>query len=75
MDKLSEEFLGLLNAHSDEGVMDTKVKEHFGSRYSELADVINSLMQSNRIQLFQLGGILIYKIIKEETAVKFEGLG
>ena len=76
MDKnqLSEEFINLLTL-SEEGVQESAVKSHFQDRYASLAPIINDLVESNRLQLFTQGGLLVYKILKEETAIKFEGLG
>ena len=74
MTSLAEEFMNLLKYHED-GLSDNAVKEHFGSRYPDLASIINDFMDANRLQLYTQAGVLVYKIIKEDTAAKFEGLG
>lgn len=78
---LHDEFWHLLQKYEN-GLDDIIVREHFQSGYSaELTSVINALVASNRIQLYtttsnkngEMG--LVYKLVKEETALKFEGLG
>jgi hypothetical protein len=71
---LADELLRVLLAHED-GLSDDQVKEVFGDRYEKLAGAINELLQANRVQLFKQGNALVYRAIKEETALKFEGLG
>lgn len=71
---LNEELLRLLLA-SDEGLSDEHIRAHFGSRYEQLASAINDLLRSNRLLLFHQGESLWYKAVREETALKFEGLG
>mmetsp|Transcript_914 Transcript_914/g.2036 ORF Transcript_914/g.2036 Transcript_914/m.2036 type:complete len:303 (-) Transcript_914:24-932(-) len=71
---LADELLRVLLAH-EEGLSDDQVKQSFGDRYEKLAGAINELLQANRVQLFKQGNVLVYRAIKEETALKFEGLG
>eukprot|EP01039_Chlorochromonas_danica_P002818 gene2818-3072_t len=71
---LSEELLRLLLA-SEEGISDEQIRSHFGGRYEQLVPAINDLLASNRLLLFTQAGSLVYKAVKEETAMKFEGLG
>ena len=39
-----------------------------------IAEVVNILLESKRLNLFTQAGALIYKLVAEETAAKFEGL-
>ena len=71
---LSYELSSLLQA-SERGLTDEQISTHFGARYAELVPVINEMLGSNRLQLFTMGGSLVYKVVEEETAAKFEGLG
>ena len=71
---LADEFLRVLLAHED-GLTDDILKVQYGARYEALPSAINELLAINRIQLFTQGSSLLYKAIKEETAMKFEGLG
>mmetsp|Transcript_3882 Transcript_3882/g.5337 ORF Transcript_3882/g.5337 Transcript_3882/m.5337 type:complete len:307 (+) Transcript_3882:18-938(+) len=71
---LTAELLSLVQS-SDEGLTDERVRLTFGPRYEQLAPSINELLSNNRLQLFTQGGALVYKAVKEETAIKFEGLG
>lgn len=71
---LSEELLRLLLA-SEEGLSDEQIRAHFGGRYEQLVSAINELLAANRLLLFTSAGSLVYKAVKEETALKFEGLG
>lgn len=71
---IADEFLHTLLVYED-GVSDDAVRAIFGTRYAQLAGAINELLGFNRIQLFTQGTTLVYKAIKEETALKFEGLG
>ena len=71
---IAEELLRTLLAYED-GVSDDQVRIIFGARYEQLASAINDLLGLNRVQLFTQGATLVYKAIKEETALKFEGLG
>ncbi len=72
--ELTDEFLQLLQ-YNEEGLSDDQINGHFGDRYQGLAPVLNSLLSANRLQLFQKNGTLFYKLVREETAAKFEGLG
>jgi DNA-directed RNA polymerase III subunit RPC6 len=71
---LGTELLALLQTN-DEGLSDEQISAHFGSRYPDLVPVINDLLAVNRLQLLTQGDILFYRIVQEETAAKFEGLG
>lgn len=71
---LSNELLMLLQANEN-GLSDEQISSHFGHRYPDLVPIINDLLGSNRVQLFTQGGVLVYKVVHEETAAKFEGLG
>ncbi len=71
---IADELLRFLLAH-EEGASDDQIKSSFGSRYVQVADAINELLGINRLQLFTQNNALVYKAIREETAVKFEGLG
>lgn len=62
--------------HSNEsGISDNALRSTFGSKYSDLVPIINDLLQSNRLQLLMQGDTLFYKIVQEEIAAKFNGLG
>jgi hypothetical protein len=74
MASIGDELLRLLQA-SEEGIADDLIRGHFGSRYEQLAPAINELLGINRLLLFTQDGALVYKAVKEETALKFEGLG
>eukprot|EP01031_Cornospumella_fuschlensis_P026414 gene26414-31917_t len=75
MSQLNDEFLRLLYT-SEDGLTDEQIRNHFGARYGQLTSVINDLLSTNRLLLFQQGqGGLVYKAVREETALKFEGLG
>ena len=72
---IGDEFLRLLQSFED-GLQDSQLKEHFGeNQYGGLEPIINELIAANRLQLFTQGDMLVYKLIREETALKFEGLG
>eukprot|EP00596_Hydrurales_sp_CCMP1899_P002715 CAMPEP_0119035672 /NCGR_PEP_ID=MMETSP1177-20130426/2852_1 /TAXON_ID=2985 /ORGANISM="Ochromonas sp, Strain CCMP1899" /LENGTH=271 /DNA_ID=CAMNT_0006994297 /DNA_START=86 /DNA_END=898 /DNA_ORIENTATION=- len=71
---IGEELLQLLNAN-ESGLSDEQISNHFGPRYGELVPILNELLSMNRLQLFTQGGVLIYRIVQEETAAKFDGLG
>lgn len=71
---ISDELLTLLEAN-ESGLSDEQISSHFGDRYATLVSTINDLLSMNRLQLFTSNGVLVYKIVREETAAKFEGLG
>jgi hypothetical protein len=71
---IADELLRVLLAYED-GLSDDQVKSAFGERYEQLPPAINELLAVNRLQLFTQGSALVYRAIKEETALKFEGLG
>jgi cytochrome c-type biogenesis protein CcmH/NrfF len=71
---IAEELLNLLNSN-ESGLSDEQISGHFGARYGELVPILNDLLSMNRLQLFTQGGVLIYRLVREETAAKFEGLG
>ena len=75
MTTVHDEFLGLLSAHEAQGISDQKLRDHFASSYEQLVPIINELLQANRLQLYYQGSNLIYKLLNENTAAKFEGLG
>jgi len=72
-----DEIIQLLNESSSGSLTDNHIKIHFAERYlTDVVPAVNSLLRLNRIQLFtNSGGALVYKIIHEDIAVKFEGLG
>jgi hypothetical protein len=72
---LHNELVNLLSQHGEDGASDQLLRDHFGARYEGLVAVINDLLRSNRLQLFYQGTSLIYKLITESVAAKFEGLG
>eukprot|EP01041_Mallomonas_annulata_P007617 gene7617-15600_t len=74
MGSLSEKLLKLLN-ENEEGYPDTGLRECFGDKYEGLVPIINDLLGSNRLQLLMQGNVVVYKLIHEEKAAKFEGLG
>jgi hypothetical protein len=75
MSGLENEIVQLLQTHEN-GLSDEQISMHFGARYADLVSILNNLLALNRLQLFRgPGGSLIYKLIREETAAKFEGLG
>ena len=71
---LANELFTFLLEHEN-GIPEADLKSHFGDRYSAMAPGINELLGINRLQLFMQSGALVYKAIKEATAIKFEGLG
>jgi DNA-directed RNA polymerase III subunit RPC6 len=71
---IADELLQLLN-QDENGLSDEQISNHFGARYAELVPLLNDLLSMNRLQLFTQGGVLIYRLVHEETAAKFEGLG
>jgi hypothetical protein len=71
---LQEDLLRILNDNQG-GVSDNALRTHFSSKYQDLVPVINDLLQGNRLQLFMQGDILFYRIVQEEVAAKFDGLG
>ena len=73
--ELQELLVQKLQEHED-GLSDEDIRRIFGDRYGQdLVQILNNLLSLNRLQLFHKGDILIYKLIREETAIKFEGLG
>jgi hypothetical protein len=72
---LKEEFCRLLNSSETGSVSDALVKEQFGERYQSLAPIINEMLTSKRLVLLTQGDRIYYKQIREEIALKFEGLG
>ncbi len=70
---IATELFQFLSEHEN-GASDDLIRRHFGDRYEFLAAGINELLSINRLQLFTQAGSLVYKVIKESTAVKFEGL-
>ena len=71
---IHDEFLQILESNAN-GISNDELKEHFGDRFPSLVTVINDFLKMNRIQLLQQGDALFYRLIKEEIAVKFAGLG
>eukprot|EP01038_Epipyxis_sp_PR26KG_P005909 gene5909-8152_t len=71
---MSEELLRVLLAQED-GLSDEQLQSTFGAQYTQLPPAINELLKLNRIQLFTQNGGIVYRAMKEETAVKLEGLG
>jgi hypothetical protein len=71
---LTDELLTLLHTN-EEGLTDEQISNHFGPRYTDLVLVINELLATNRLQLFTQANALVYKVVREETAAKFDGLG
>eukprot|EP00605_Chrysophyceae_sp_TOSAG23-4_P002381 GSChrysophyteH1.ASY1.ANO1.2635.1 assembled CDS len=61
---------------SPSGLSNEQLEAHFGvSKMSSIAQVVNVLLEHKRLNLFQTSsGGLIYKLVAEETAAKFEGL-
>jgi hypothetical protein len=74
-ESLANQLILLLQGNDERGLSDEQISAHFGANYVDLVPIINSMLSSNRLQLFSQGGALIYKIVKEELAAKFEGLG
>ena len=75
---MEDEILHLLQASPTGSLNDNQVKLHFGEKYdaSDLVAAINSLLRLSRIQLFtNSSGTLVYKVVDEDIAVKFDGLG
>lgn len=74
---IADEFLRTLLAHED-GMSDEQVLALCGGRYAQLEvrrEAYNELIEANRVQLFKQGTSLVYRAIKEEAAMKLEGLG
>jgi len=57
------------------GLSNDQLEGHFGSgKMAAIAEVLNELLEAKRLNLFTQGNLLIYKLVAEETAMKFEGL-
>lgn len=69
-----EQLLSLLSANED-GVTDESLRQSFKGNYETLVPFINKLLGEKRLQIFKQGGSIVYKLIAEEKAAKFEGLG
>ena len=74
LSSVADDLLRFLLAHED-GVSDDQIKSSYGSKYEQIAPAINELLGVDRLQLFTQNGSLVYKAIREETAMKFDGLG
>lgn len=76
-DKLRQEFIDLLTQpqYEQNGITNSQLKSSFiGERYVHLVPIINALTQEARLIMSKTGDELVYKIISEEKASKFEGL-
>ena len=57
------------------GLSNDQLESHFGAgKMAAIAEVVNSLLEAKRLNLFTQGTGLVYKLVAEDTAVKFEGL-
>lgn len=71
---LSAQLHALLRENPD-GVPDMMLREHFGTRYEQLPEMLNPLLQTRRLQLLtDHAGKLFYKVVSEEKATKLQGL-
>lgn len=75
MSTISQEFIAILEENHENGVTQSILQQHFTTRYAQLTPIINELLASNRLQLYHQGDMLVFKILREETAAKFDGLG
>lgn len=76
--ELTERVLNFLRGNPD-GVSNDEFEEHFGSLYgATLTGILNTLLERKRVVLFQSRDApdsLVYQLVPEEMAAKFEGLG
>lgn len=70
---VADELLRVVQSY-DHGMTDDEVKLYFKTRYISLAPVINSLMQQNKLKVFTLNGVFVYKAVHEVVSAKFEGM-
>lgn len=75
---LTERVLNFLRGNP-EGVSNDEFEEHFGSLYgATLTGILNTLLERKRVVLFHSRDApdsLVYQLVPEEMAAKFEGLG
>jgi len=58
------------------GLSNDQLESHFGAgKMAGIAEVVNQLLEAKRLNLFMQGSNnLVYRLVAEETAMKFEGL-
>ena len=71
---LTNSLVDLLRNHK-EGLSNEELENHYGPKYAALPPILNNLLDLKRLNLYTRDGNLLYKLIEEETAAKFEGLG
>lgn len=71
--QLREEFVNLLQ-QSKIGITNSKLKETFGERYSQLPTIINGFSKEGRLTMMKDGDELVYRLASAEEASKFAGL-
>jgi DNA-directed RNA polymerase III subunit RPC6 len=71
---LKSQFVELLR-QAPSGLSNEQLQRHFGSgKMGAVAQVVNELLEQKRLNLFTQSGGLLYKLVDEGTAAKFEGL-
>jgi DNA-directed RNA polymerase III subunit RPC6 len=74
IEDLKSQLVELLR-QAPSGLSNDQLENHFGaSKMASIAEVVNILLEQKRLNLFTHGSGLVYKLVAEETAVKFEGL-
>lgn len=74
-EKLEERFVVLCEEFPD-GVGEDVLQARMGDvEIEKRAAIINSLLQRNRLQLYHFHNMLMYKLVGNEDAKKFRGLG
>lgn len=71
--QLREEFVNLLQ-QTKNGITNSKLKETFGERYSQLPTIINGFSKEGRLTMMKDGDELVYRLASAEEASKFAGL-
>jgi DNA-directed RNA polymerase III subunit RPC6 len=71
--QLREEFVNLLQQHKNE-ITNSKLKDTFGARYSQLPTIINGFSKEGRLTMMKDGDELVYRLASAEEASKFSGL-
>lgn len=74
-EKLEAQFVALCEENPDGVREDLLQQEMGGVDIRKRAAIINSLLQRGRLQLFRSGESIVYKLVGNEDAKKFRGLG
>jgi len=72
--ELTNTLVDLLRSQKD-GLSNEDLERYFGARFAALPPILNNLLDLKRLNLYTRDGNLLYKLVEEETAAKFEGLG